>query len=218
MALFSEKGLYYTVITLAIVFIANTVGSKIRDAINPDKNEDELIRKYLLNESPLYGYNRPKLWIHTTYKYNARKWKSFGSRSSTDLNQPYIHSTIESIINHCGDDFNVCLIDDDSFNQLIPGWRTNISELPEPQRDYFRELGLTELLYIYGGIIVPNSFVCFRNLISLYAKGIENDKAFSCEVPNKYSNILNNDKNKNFLPSSTFMGAPKRSPIIRDMV
>ena len=217
MALFSERGLYYTIITVAIVFIANTIGTKIKDAINPDKNEDELIRKYLLNESPLYGYNRPKLWIHTTYEYNSRKWKSFGSRSSTDLNQPYLHLTIKSIINHCGDDFNVCLIDDDSFSQLIPGWRINVSELPEPQRHYFRELGMAELLYIYGGLIVPNSFICFRNLISLYAKGIEENKAFSFEILNKYANISSSDMKK-FLPTTQFMGAPKRCPIIKDLV
>ena len=28
--------------------------------------------------------------------------EGFHSRSSTDLNQPYIHLTIKSIINHCG--------------------------------------------------------------------------------------------------------------------
>ncbi len=147
MALFSEKGLFYTIITIGIVLVVNTFGSKIKDAINPN-NEDELIRKYLLNDSPLYGYNRPKLWVHSKYEYNARKWKSFGYRSSTDLNQPYIHLTIRSIVNHCGDDFNICLIDDDSFSQLIPGWKTNVSELPEPSKHYYRELGMIQLLYI----------------------------------------------------------------------
>ena len=141
MALFSEKNVLYTIATLGIIVVANMFGSKIRDAVNPN-NEDELIRKYLLNDSPLYGYNRPKLWIHSSYEYNARKWKSFGSRTSTDLNQPYIHLTIQSIIHHCGDDFNICLIDDDSFSQLIPGWKTNVSELSEPSLTYFRELAI----------------------------------------------------------------------------
>ena len=72
MALFSEKGLFYTIITIGIVLVVNTFGTKIKDAINPN-NEDELIRKYLLNDSPLYGYNRPKLWVHSKYEYNARK-------------------------------------------------------------------------------------------------------------------------------------------------
>ena len=216
MALFSEKGIIYTIITLGIVFAANAFGNTIKSAISSEKSEDELIRKYLLNESPLYGYNRPKIWIHTTYEYNARKWKSFHSRSSTDLNQPYIHLTIKSIINHCGDDFNVCLIDDDSFSQLIPGWKINVSELAEPTRTYYRELGMAELLYIYGGLVVPNTFICMRNLTDLYINGTLNDKPFVCETPNKYESI--NHNNLLFTSNHTFMGAPKRSPIIREFV
>ena len=216
MALFSEKGVIYTIITLGIVFAANAFGNQIKSAISSQNSEDELIRKYLLNESPLYGYNRPKIWIHTKYEYNARKWKSFYSRSSTDLNQPYIHLTIKSIINHCGDDFNVCLIDDDSFSQLIPGWKTNVSELPEPSRSYYRELGMTELLYIYGGLVVPNTFICMRNLIELYASGTVQDKPFVCETSNHYASI--NDRKKSFTANHKFMGAPKRSPLIRELV
>ena len=71
MSLFSEKNLLYTLITVGIVVAVNTSGNKIKGAINPGKSEDELIRKYLLNESPLYGYNRPKLWLHTKYEYNV---------------------------------------------------------------------------------------------------------------------------------------------------
>ena len=217
MALFSEKGVLYTVATLGIILVANMFGSKIRDAVYPN-NEDELIRKYLLNDSPLYGYNRPKLWIHSTYEYNARKWKSFGSRSSTDLNQPYIHLTIQSIIHHCGDDFNICLIDDDSFSQLIPGWKYNVSDMPEPSRNYYRELGMCELLYIYGGFVVPNTFICLKNLAPLYLGGIKDDKPFVCETPNRYASIINSQENNNFTSNHKFMGAPKRSPEIRDMI
>ena len=217
MALFSEKNVLYTIATLGIIVVANMFGSKIRDAVNPN-NEDELIRKYLLNDSPLYGYNRPKLWIHSSYEYNARKWKSFGSRTSTDLNQPYIHLTIQSIIHHCGDDFNICLIDDDSFSQLIPGWKTNVSELSEPSLTYFRELAMCELLYIYGGFVVPNTFICLKNLGPLYLSGIKDDKPFVCETPNHFANIINNHNNNIFTSSHKFMGSPKRSPVIRDMI
>jgi hypothetical protein len=214
---FSEKGILYTVATLGIIIVANMFGGKIREAVYPN-NEDELIRKYLLNESPLYGYNRPKLWIHSTYEYNARKWKSFGSRSSTDLNQPYIHLTIQSIIQHCGDDFNICLIDDDSFSQLIPGWKENVSEMAEPARTYFRELGMCELLYIYGGFIVPNTFICLKNLAPIYLGGIEKDRPFVCETPNHYASIIQNQEHNAFTSNHKFMGAPKRSPVIHDMI
>ena len=218
MSLFSEKNLMYTFATIGILIIANAFGNKIKNAVNPEKSEDELIRKYLLNESPLYGYNRPKLWIHTKYEYNSRKWKSFGSRSSTDLNQPYIHLTIKSIINHCGDDFNVCLIDDDSFRQLIPGWKIDVSKLPEPKRNLYREQGLIELLYIYGGLIVPNSFVCLRNLTPLFAKNINLNKPFVFEKPNNNVAIIKNQKSQQFTSNALFIGAPKRNAVIKDMV
>ena len=218
MSLFSEKGIMYTIATVGINFAVNIFGKKIKDNIYPENIENEMIRKYLLNDSPLYGYNRPKLWVHTTYEYNARKWKSFGSRSSTNLNQPYIHATVKSIINHCGDDFNVCLIDDDSFSQLIPGCTTQVSELAEPMRHNYRELAMAELLYIYGGFIVPNTFVCMHNLITLYSESIVNDKPFVCELQNHSETINSHNISHAFSPSCRFMGAPKRCPMIREMV
>jgi len=213
----SENGILYSIIAVGIVFAVNIFGTRIKDSISTESGENELIRKYLLNDSPLYGYNRPKLWIHTTYEYNARKWKSFGSRSSTDLNQPYIHLTVKSIVKHCGNDFNVCLIDDDSFNQLIPNWTVKISELPEPARQCYRDLAMCELLYIYGGLVVPNTFVCLRNLAGLYHKNVEDNVPFVCEMPNRYETLIQGQKWNLFTSNIRFMGAPKRSPVIREM-
>ena len=213
----SENGIIYSIIAVGIVFAVNIFGTRIKDSISTESGENELIRKYLLNDSPLYGYNRPKLWVHTTYEYNARTWKSFGSRSSTDLNQPYIHLTVKSIVKHCGNDFNVCLIDDDSFNQLIPNWTVKISELHEPARQCYRDLAMCELLYIYGGLVVPNTFVCLRNLAGLYHKNVEDNVPFVCEMPNRYETLIQGQKWNLFTSNIRFMGAPKRSPVIREM-
>jgi len=218
MSIFSENGIIYTIITIGIVFAVNLFGTQLKEAISPESEENELIRKYLLNESPLYGYNRPKLWIHSTYEYNARTWKSFGSRSSTDLNQPYIHLTVRSIVKKCGQDFNVCLIDDDSFNQLIPNWTVKVSELPEPARQTFRDLAMCELLFIYGGLLVPNTFVCLHNLSTLYHSGIELNTPFVCEMSNKYGSFNVGGNNTKYTSNTRFMGAPKRSPVIREMI
>lgn len=218
MALFSENGILYTIITIGIVFAVNMFGTRIKESISTESEENALIRKYLLNDSPLYGYNRPKLWIHTTYEYNSRMWKSFGSRASTDLNQPYIHLTVRSIVKHCGNDFNVCLIDDDSFNQLIPNWTIKVSELPAPARQSYRDLAMCELLYIYGGFVVPNTFICLRNLISLYQTGIENNTPFVCETQNRYENLIRGQRWNKFTSDIRFMGSPKRSPMMREMI
>lgn len=210
MTFFTEKNITFTLLTLGIVAAVSFAGNRAKSALSSDDNENDLIRKYLLNDSPLYGYNRPKLWIHTKYEYNARKWKSFGSRSTTDLNQPYIHLTVKTIIHHCGDDFNICLIDDDSFSQLLPNWNADIRTMPEPFKDHYREQAFAELLYIYGGMFVPNSFVCLTNLMPLYKMGIQSNRPFVCEMVNKYPNIISEQRWRQYTSSTNFMGAQKR--------
>ena len=219
MSLFSQANLTHYAIAIGLIVIATFVGNRFKSNFDTtDKDEYELIRKYLLNDNPLYGYDRPKLWIHSKYEYNARMWKSFGSRSSVDLNQPYIHLTVKTIINHCGNDFNVCLIDDDSFSRLIPGWDVKISGLAEPLKSHQREIAFAELLYIYGGLVVPNSFICLKNLMPFYLDGIRNDKPFVCEMVNRFSNKLHDTKQQMFTANPGFMGTPKRSPEIKSMI
>ena len=56
----------------------------------PDEelNKYNLVRKYLLNETDSV-LGKPLLWIHTTHNINSRKWPSFYSRNTRQLNQPY---------------------------------------------------------------------------------------------------------------------------------
>lgn len=222
MTIFNAKNISHYVLAISLVILASYFGTQVKNTFisNGNKDEYELIRKYLLNDSPLYGYNRPKIWIHSTYEYNARKWKSFGSRSSTDLNQPYLHITVKSIINHCGNDFNVCLIDDDSFSRLLPEWSIEISKLSEPERSYYREVAMAELLYVYGGMVVPNSFVCVRNLMPLYLEGIKYNTPFVLEKRNQRSHIVNNETGKKRVMTSdvSFMGTPKKNPVISALI
>ena len=172
----------------------------------------------MLNDSPLYGYNRPKIWIHTKYEVNARKWKDFYSRNTTDLNQPYIHLTIKTIIDHCGKDFNICLIDDESFSKLLPSWDIDLNLVAEPNKAYLRELGILQLIYFYGGMTVPNSFVCTKNMKQLYETGTAWNKPFVCENINRNTNLLNSKGNKLFSPDLSFVGASKNDPVILELI
>lgn len=189
-------------------------------SIKSEKDEYENVKQYLLNQSPLYGYNRPKIWIHTKYEYNSRKWKSFYSRSSYDLNQPYIHLTIKSIINHCGDDFNICLIDDDSFAKLIPSWDIDMSKTIEPVKSHLRELGMVQLLYYYGGLVLPNSFICCKNMMPFYLDGIgeKGDGFFVAERPNRYDDFNHEIGNRNFVPDNYIMGSKKNCPMVKEYI
>jgi len=190
----------------------------MKTLIEPDNDEYKIIQKYLLNDSPLYGYNRPKLWIHTTYDVNSRKWRDFYSRNTMDLNQPYIHLTIKTIINQCGNDFNICLIDDNSFSRLLPSWDIDLTNVAEPMRTHFRTLGMMELLYYYGGLVVPNSFVCMKNLKSVYEEGLSNNKPFVSEAVNRTVNLKNQKHKLLFVPDLYFCGAQKNDPTILELV
>jgi hypothetical protein len=208
------------ILAIVVLAVVGYFGDSLKKYLSGDpKDEYDMVKQYLLNDSPLYGYNRPKLWIHSKYEYNSRKWKSFYSRSSYDLNQPYIHLTIKSMINHCGDDFNVCLIDDATFSKLIPGWDADLSKMCEPMKSHMREIGMAQLLYYYGGMVVPNSFVCCRNLIDLYQDGLgdKGEQFFVSERPNKHEEFIHTQRRR-YMPDVYFMGANKRNGVVKEYV
>lgn len=182
--------------------------------IDSESHEYQLIRKYLLNESSITKDKKPIIWIHIPYEYNAREWKSFYSRGSTDLNLPYQNLTIRSIIDH-NEKFHICLIDDSSFTNLIPGWTQDINQAGEPVKSKLRQLCLLKLLYYYGGMIVPSSFLCLNNLSSFYDESLRGNKPFVVENRNKYFTSSNDVQ---FMPDVSFMGAPKENEIINQMI
>ena len=172
------------------------------------------IKKYLLKDKTLDKSKKPILWIHVPHEYNSRNWLSFGSRSSTELNQPYLYLTVKSIIKNCDKSFKIVLIDDGSFDKLIPNWNINMSLLADPMKDYVRQLAMAKLVYTYGGLNVPISFLCFTDLIGLYNKGINDDSMFVCE--NYNFNI--SSTNKLFCPNANFMGAKKENDTVKDFI
>jgi len=206
--MFESKNVYKYLGAIAVLGFASYYGNRVKQGMSNKDENDELIRKYLLNESPLYGMNKPKLWIHSKYEINAR---SFKNGNTTDLNQPYLHQTIKTIINHCGNDFNVCLIDDKTFSKLIPDWDVNLETLSEPFRSNFREVGMLQLLYIYGGIVLPNSFICMKNVAPLFRETMVGMPFFAEEINHTNSRGT-------FIPSMQIMGAQKACPVIQEII
>jgi hypothetical protein len=172
------------------------------------------IKKYLLNDSSLAKSKKPIMWIHTPYEYNSRDWLSFGSRSSHDLNQPYLNLCVRSIIQCCDDSFTICIIDDNSFAKLLPGWSIDLGKISDPLLSYVRQLAIGKLICNYGGMVTPISFLCFKDLIDLYQKGTKGDSMFVCE--NVSTNI--SATNNLFYPDTNFMGAPKKNEQMNEYV
>jgi hypothetical protein len=173
------------------------------------------IKKYLLsesyNESALAKSKKPILWIYVPHEYNTRNWTSFGSRSSYDLNQPYLYLTVKSIIKCCDESFHICIIDDKSFDKLLPSEKDNDNHIIEGN---VRQLLLAKLIHLYGGISVPISFLCSKNLIGLYEKGTNDDTMFVCENIN--GNITST--NNMFYPDARFMGAKKNNDTVEKYI
>jgi hypothetical protein len=194
---------YVLLFIFALLIIAFATCNKCRDTNNKSRNTDE---------EEVVNSTLPILWIHVPFEYNARHWASFGSRSSTDINQPYFELTLRSIIKNCDDSFKICLIDDGSFEKLIPNWSVKLNKLSDPVLPYVRQLGILQLLHRYGGMVVPPSFLCFKDLMPLYEKGLSNTSMFVGENVN--TNVTSNE----FSPDIHFMGAVKESPVIENFI
>ena len=191
------------IVLLATSFLYDQYKIKIeRD--DEFKNYD-LVKKYLLNGSSLARSKKPIIWIPIHSETNSRHWLSFSSRNTTDINQPYLYFTIKSIIDKCGNDFNICIIDDNTFEKIIPGWSIDMKLIADPIKSKMRELALAKILYYYGGMIVPPSFLCFKSLFPIYNEGIKNDSMFVCEMLSRNSTSTLVD----FFPSTKIMGCVK---------
>jgi len=174
------------------------------------KNELEednysLVKNYLVRDVNI-SKGRPIIWIYVPSIPNSRKIKSFGDGTNTIVNQDYLYLTIKSIIKN-NPSFTICVIDNYSFNKIIPGWEYDLNTFSQPILNNMLYLAMSKLLYIYGGMIVPLSFLCFKDLTPLYQYGTQNG-IFICENVNK------SIQNKKFIPDPTFMGCLPNDPVM----
>ena len=190
-----------------IFFVVSILLSYIYKKILKDENSRtsdyyyNMVNQYLLTNNSDFSHlgsnNKPYLWIHLHNdntiipNVNQRSWLNFFSRNSKDLNIPYQYLTIKSIVSKCGNDFNICLIDDESFKKILPGWSINLEYTANPIKTHLRLLALSNLLNTYGGLLVPSSFICFKSLKPLYDKNISYNKMFVGEFCNRTSGLSN---------------------------
>jgi len=165
-----------------------------------------LVKKYLLDEdNKLSG--KPILWVHTDYQVNSRKWLDFKSRNTKNLNQMYLQMCVEGIVKFCSNSFNVCLINDDSFSNLIPGWEIDMNRLPDPKRSHIRDLALAKTLHYYGGFLMPNSMILLKDVKEIWDEHISSKSMFVTEM---VSRNISSSKTR-FYPSRKMMGCKKNS-------
>jgi hypothetical protein len=204
------------IILLFVLFIVIIFYKRFQEKLDRENTSfnNNAIQQFLLDDVTLAKSKKPILWIYVPYEYNSRNWLSFGSRSSFELNQPYLYLTVRSIIQNCSDSFTICIIDDNAFQKLIPNWSIEMRKIASPISNNIRTLGFMKLLYIYGGIHCPISFLCMRDLIELYERGTQRSKMFICETINR--NITSSTYD--FYPNLEFCGSPKECETVNKLI
>ena len=210
-------------ILLIIFIIIKILHGRYTDKLKKEEkiNDNELIQKYLLSGQTLDESTKPILWIYIPCNYTSSYCNNTNSQNNTlelnNLYYPYLYLTVKSIISKCSDSFTICLIDDNSFKKLLPTWTINLNTIAQPIKHKVYKLAMMKLLYNYGGLICPISFLCMKDLSMLYEIGIQNNKMFVCETIN--NNITGSNINSNnFTSSLEFCGAPKQSEIINQII
>ena len=155
---------FYNIIPIIIVSLL------FKQYVAPYIVDDEsyLVKKFLYNEN--YSSTKPYLWVYIPLDINSRRWNTFNERNSLNISQPYIEYCIKSIISKNKEVFNVCVITDNDLKDIIPNWTFDMNELSDPIKERVRRLAQVELINYYGGIVVPPSFLCLKNLRKLYGQ------------------------------------------------
>lgn len=200
------KKILYFIVLLALGILYEKF--KIRSEDIDYQNKKAIIDKYILKKDSSFD-NKPFLWIHKNTNPNSKKWLDFGARNTTNENSPYIELCLVKLIKMYGDYFNVVIIDDNSFKDLIPGFKLDLQYEPYPQRCHIRNLMMLKLIYLYGGVVCPKSFYPItNNLIDIYR---DND-VFAVEIRSGY-------KTEDYmLPSINFIGCKRFSPAIKPII
>jgi hypothetical protein len=204
---------------LALGYVYNQY--RTRMDFKDQKRDLGLIQKFLIGEQTdnitiqdLGNIKKPILWIHIEYIYNSRNWSSFGSRSSHELNMPYIYLTLQTIVSKCGEDFHICILDDYSFQKLLPDYTVELDRVGDPVRTLLRNVALMKVLHTYGGILLENSFLCMKSLKPLQDTIDQTGRP----IVGEFVNRSNSNSLEVFSPSIKLIGCKRECPVIASYI
>ena len=190
--------LYVFVVLLISVLLYKYYKKKYDNNVMEFKKENVDIDVYFFSELYLKKSKNRKLWIHLPFEKNSREWESFGSRTTTKLNLAYMTLCIKSIIDWCGQSYDIIIYDDTNIPVLLPETKVDLSKLSGSLLYKYRELCKLQILYEYGGIMIPPSLYLKDNI-----KKIDDPNVwFVCETYND-----NNISYSNTIQSTHLMGS-----------
>ena len=182
---------YVIIIILFCLLMYKYYKKKYDNNIIEFKKENVNIDVYFFSELYLKKSKNRKLWINIPFEKNSREWDSFGSRTSHKLNLAYMTLCIKSIIDWCGQSYDIIIYDDTNIPALLPDTKVDLMKLSGSLLDKYRELCKLQIIYKYGGIIVPPSLFMIKNIKEIDDANIW----YVCETYNdnniSYSNLAN---------------------------
>jgi hypothetical protein len=200
MNIMQNKGVLI-ILSFIIIVLISAFGHQINVYFDnhAKKDEFELIGKFLQPDN--YHVNKkPTIWVH----------------SRNELHIPYVQCCIDCIKKYNEEFFTIRVINDESFNQLIPFWKTDKNRR---NVSFDRMYGMTLLLYLYGGIVVPHTFLCMKTLHFIYKDCIQSTIPFLFENNNKFDNKTSGPLHYLlYVPDITFIGSVKDNIIIKEML
>ena len=96
----------------------------------------------------------------------------------------------------------------------MPGWGIELNKVGEPVRGKLRRLAIAKMLHTYGGLLLPGSFLCFQNLISLYEGGVANGQIVVGELIDRNSSAVT----RGVFPNSKIMGCQPECPVMAEYI
>jgi hypothetical protein len=180
---------YVFIVVLFSVLMYKYYKKKYDTNVIEFKKENVDIDVYFFSELYLKKSKNRKLWVSIPFEKNSREWESFGSRSSHKLNLAYMKLCIKSIIDWCGQSYDIIIYDDTNIPVLLPETKVDLMKLSGSLLDKYRELCKLQILHMYGGVMVPPSLFLRKNI-----KEIDNPNMwYVCETYNddnvSYSNL-----------------------------
>ena len=190
--------LYVFIVVLFCILIHKYYKKKYDNNVIEFKKENVDIDVYFFSELYLKKSKNRKLWLHLPFEKNSREWESFGSRTSHKLNLAYMSLCIKSVIDWCGQTYDIIIYDDTNIPAILPNTKVDLTKISGTLLDKYRELCKLEILYAYGGIMVPPSLFLRKNI-----KEIDDPKLwYVCETHND-----NNVSFSNSIQSTQLMGS-----------
>lgn len=209
------------------VLILLCVGYIFQLLLHFEKYTDEdLVDKFLMKQGSLSLLklgSKPKLWIPFFTDQNRQQsgnyLKSFLDRTPEkgEVQLQILQLTLRTIERHNSEQFQIVLVDDSTFKEIIPSWSDHGIDLhgartSQAIKQHMRELGMLMILYLYGGMVLPPSFICTSSLKDTYFEFTENGQ-YPFFVESTNGGLQNRVH-----PGMRIMGAPAGHYLLRELM